>query len=82
MTLVCLILHWRSARNKSLSHTCMTTPCPTAGWPPMMWKGSGAHVPPSVQAARAPARGYSPTTLPTRLPRLAGRSPDFAIFLF
>ncbi|CAA7397856.1 unnamed protein product [Spirodela intermedia] len=30
---------------------CMTTLCPTTGWPPVTWKGSGAHVPPSVQAA-------------------------------
>ncbi|CAA7401509.1 unnamed protein product [Spirodela intermedia] len=42
---------------------------------------SGAHVPLSVQAARAPTRGYSPTELPTRLrARLAGGSPHFAIF--
>ncbi|CAA7405391.1 unnamed protein product [Spirodela intermedia] len=63
---------------KSLSHACTTTPWPTADWPPVTWKGSGAHVPPSVQAARAPARGYSPTALPTRLrARLAGGSPHF-----
>ncbi|CAA6674450.1 unnamed protein product [Spirodela intermedia] len=31
-----------------LFHMCTTTLCPTAGWPPVMWKGSGAHVPPSV----------------------------------
>ncbi|CAA6674296.1 unnamed protein product [Spirodela intermedia] len=42
------------------SLACTTTPCPTAGWPLVMWKGSGAHVPPSVQAARALTRGYSP----------------------
>ncbi|CAA6668631.1 unnamed protein product [Spirodela intermedia] len=24
---------------------CTTTPCPTAGWPPVTWKGSGVHVP-------------------------------------
>ncbi|CAA6653908.1 unnamed protein product [Spirodela intermedia] len=35
------------------SLACTTTPCPTAGWPPVTWKGSGAHVPLSVQAARA-----------------------------
>ncbi|CAA7393267.1 unnamed protein product [Spirodela intermedia] len=33
------------------SLACTTTPCPTAGWPPVTWKGSGAHVPLSVQAA-------------------------------
>ncbi|CAA7393092.1 unnamed protein product [Spirodela intermedia] len=38
------------------SLACTTTPCPIAGWPPVTWKGSGAHVPLSVQAARAPAR--------------------------
>ncbi|CAA6674608.1 unnamed protein product [Spirodela intermedia] len=32
------------------SLACTTTPCPTAGWPPVTWKGSGAHVPLSVQA--------------------------------
>ncbi|CAA7407038.1 unnamed protein product [Spirodela intermedia] len=36
---------------------------PSGSWPPVTWKGSGAHVPPSVQVARAPtrtpARGYS-----------------------
>ncbi|CAA6675805.1 unnamed protein product [Spirodela intermedia] len=50
-----------------LSLVCTTTPCPTAGWPPVTWKGSGAHVPLSVQAAQALTRGYSPTELPTRL---------------
>ncbi|CAA7401782.1 unnamed protein product [Spirodela intermedia] len=29
---------------------CTTTPCPTASWPPVTWKGGGAHVPLSVQA--------------------------------
>ncbi|CAA7393114.1 unnamed protein product [Spirodela intermedia] len=32
------------------SLACTTTPCPIAGWPPVTWKGSGAHVPLSVQA--------------------------------
>ncbi|CAA6674639.1 unnamed protein product [Spirodela intermedia] len=32
---------------------CTTTPCPTAGWPPVTWKGSGAHVPLSIQASRS-----------------------------
>ncbi|CAA7394461.1 unnamed protein product [Spirodela intermedia] len=68
-------------RVKVPSLACTTTPCPTAGWPPVTWEGSGTHVPLSVQAARAPARGYSPTELPTRLrARLAGGSPYFAIF--
>ncbi|CAA7394591.1 unnamed protein product [Spirodela intermedia] len=45
------------------------------------YRESGAHVPLSVQAARAPARGYSLTELPTRLrAQLAGGSPHFAIF--
>ncbi|CAA7411005.1 unnamed protein product [Spirodela intermedia] len=35
-------------RYKSLSRTCTTTPCSTVGWPPVMWKGGGAHVPLSV----------------------------------
>ncbi|CAA7404005.1 unnamed protein product [Spirodela intermedia] len=50
----------------SLSHTCTTTPCPTAGWPPVMWKGGGMHIPLLVQATRAPTHGYSSTALPTR----------------
>ncbi|CAA6665123.1 unnamed protein product [Spirodela intermedia] len=41
------------------SLACTTTPCPIADWPPVTWKGSGAHVPLSVQAAPAPARSYS-----------------------
>ncbi|CAA6675140.1 unnamed protein product [Spirodela intermedia] len=36
--------------SKVTSLACTTTPCPTAGWPPVTWKGSGAHVPLSVQA--------------------------------
>ncbi|CAA6672942.1 unnamed protein product [Spirodela intermedia] len=45
------------------------------------WRTRALSVP--SQAARAPARGYSPTALPTRLrARLAGGSPIFAIFLF
>ncbi|CAA6674032.1 unnamed protein product [Spirodela intermedia] len=35
------------------SLACTTTPCPTASWPPVTWKESGAHVPLLVQAARA-----------------------------
>ncbi|CAA6672009.1 unnamed protein product [Spirodela intermedia] len=31
-------------RLKVLSLACTTTPCPTAGWPLVTWKGSGAHV--------------------------------------
>ncbi|CAA6673970.1 unnamed protein product [Spirodela intermedia] len=49
------------------SLVCMTTPCPTAGWPPVTWKGSGAHVPLSVQAkplepllAATPRLGFRP----------------------
>ncbi|CAA6675660.1 unnamed protein product [Spirodela intermedia] len=65
-----------SSGSKSFSRACMTTPCPTTDWPPVTWKGSGAHMPLSVQAARAPTRSYSPTALLTRLrARLAGRSP-------
>ncbi|CAA7405558.1 unnamed protein product [Spirodela intermedia] len=30
--------------NKVPSLACTTTPCPTAGWPPVTWKGSGTHV--------------------------------------
>ncbi|CAA6675751.1 unnamed protein product [Spirodela intermedia] len=33
------------ANNESLSPTCTTTPCPTAGWLPVTWKGSDTHVP-------------------------------------
>ncbi|CAA6674536.1 unnamed protein product [Spirodela intermedia] len=36
--------------NKVPSLACTTTPCPTVGWPPVTWKGSGAHVPLLVQA--------------------------------
>ncbi|CAA6655314.1 unnamed protein product [Spirodela intermedia] len=32
-------------RDKVPSFACTTTPCPTASWPPVTWKGSGAHVP-------------------------------------
>ncbi|CAA7400574.1 unnamed protein product [Spirodela intermedia] len=64
--------------------TCMTTPCPTIGWPLVTWKGSGAYVPLFIspsQATRALTCGYSPTTLPTRLwAQLADESPHFAIF--
>ncbi|CAA7409169.1 unnamed protein product [Spirodela intermedia] len=53
--------------NQVPSLACTTTPCPTTGWPPVMWKGSGAHVHLLVQATRAPTCGYSPTALLTRL---------------
>ncbi|CAA6670020.1 unnamed protein product [Spirodela intermedia] len=36
--------------SKVSSLMCMTTPCSIADWPLVMWKGSGAHVPLSVQA--------------------------------
>ncbi|CAA6674371.1 unnamed protein product [Spirodela intermedia] len=48
------------------SRTCMTTPCPTAGWPPVTWKESGTHVSLSIQAALAHTHSYSPTELLTR----------------
>ncbi|CAA6674843.1 unnamed protein product [Spirodela intermedia] len=35
-------------RVKVPSLVCMTTPCPTISWPPMTWKGSGAHMPLSI----------------------------------
>ncbi|CAA6657112.1 unnamed protein product [Spirodela intermedia] len=56
------------------SLACTTTPCPTAGWPPVTWKGSGAHVPLSVQAKPLePCSRLLPTALLTRLrARLAG----------
>ncbi|CAA7405821.1 unnamed protein product [Spirodela intermedia] len=41
-----------SLSNDSFSPTCMTTPYPTINWPPVTWKGSGAHVPSSVLATR------------------------------
>ncbi|CAA6674566.1 unnamed protein product [Spirodela intermedia] len=53
--------------NDPLSPTCTTFPCPTANWPSVTWKRSGAHVSPSVLATRAPARGFSLTTLLTCL---------------
>ncbi|CAA6670019.1 unnamed protein product [Spirodela intermedia] len=37
-------------RDKVSSLVCTTTPCPTVGWPLVTWKGSGAHVPLSIQA--------------------------------
>ncbi|CAA7401779.1 unnamed protein product [Spirodela intermedia] len=40
---------WAISRSSLPSLTCTTTPCPTAGWPPVTWKGSGTHVPLSVQ---------------------------------
>ncbi|CAA6672543.1 unnamed protein product [Spirodela intermedia] len=45
-----LLDHRQKSRQPSPSLACTTTPCPTTGWPPVMWKGSGAHVPLSVQA--------------------------------
>ncbi|CAA7393081.1 unnamed protein product [Spirodela intermedia] len=51
-----IVFFLTTAFSKSFSRACMTTPCPTTGWPPVTWKGSGAHVPLSVQAARAPTR--------------------------
>ncbi|CAA7403994.1 unnamed protein product [Spirodela intermedia] len=36
------ILSIREDHCASFSHTCTTTPCPTTGWPPVTWKGSGA----------------------------------------
>ncbi|CAA7407446.1 unnamed protein product [Spirodela intermedia] len=65
----------RTSLCKAHSLVCMTTPCPTAGWPPVMWKGSGVRVPcrsPS-QAARAPARGLLPDCASDLLAGLAGR---------
>ncbi|CAA7400915.1 unnamed protein product [Spirodela intermedia] len=44
------------------SLVCTTTPCPIAGCPLVMWKGSGVRVPcwSQSRAARAPARGLLP----------------------
>ncbi|CAA7405824.1 unnamed protein product [Spirodela intermedia] len=39
-----------SFMSKVTTLACMTTLCPTIGWPQVTWKGSGAHVPLSVQA--------------------------------
>ncbi|CAA7409435.1 unnamed protein product [Spirodela intermedia] len=33
---------------ESLFRACTTTPCPTASWPLVTWKGGGAHMPLSV----------------------------------
>ncbi|CAA7409790.1 unnamed protein product [Spirodela intermedia] len=41
-------------RLQVLSLTCTTTPCPIANWPLVTWKGSGTHVPLSVQACSSP----------------------------
>ncbi|CAA7396099.1 unnamed protein product [Spirodela intermedia] len=53
------------------SLACMTTPCPIASWPPVTWKGSGVHVPLSVQAkplepllAATPRLCFRPTCRP------------------
>ncbi|CAA6669590.1 unnamed protein product [Spirodela intermedia] len=35
-------------RIKSSFSRVYNTPCPTTGWPPVTWKGSGAHVPLSI----------------------------------
>ncbi|CAA6673818.1 unnamed protein product [Spirodela intermedia] len=61
------VVTWQSGKIEVPYLACTTTPCPTIGWPSVTWKGSGAHVPLSVQAARAPTHGYSPTELPTCL---------------
>ncbi|CAA7389249.1 unnamed protein product [Spirodela intermedia] len=47
---------WRLVSRKVPSLACMTTPCPTVGWPPVTWKGSGAHVALSVQAGSSRER--------------------------
>ncbi|CAA7401070.1 unnamed protein product [Spirodela intermedia] len=51
----------------SLPRVCTTTPCPTVGWPPVMWQGSGAHMPLLILVTQAPTRGSSPTALLTCL---------------
>ncbi|CAB1184499.1 unnamed protein product [Spirodela intermedia] len=43
-----LSLIYTNFLSKIPSLTCTTTPCPTAGWPPVTWKGGDAHVPLSV----------------------------------
>ncbi|CAA6675427.1 unnamed protein product [Spirodela intermedia] len=51
----------------SLSLACTTTPCPTASWPPMTWKGSDVHVPSLVLSRSSPCSRLSLTTLLTHL---------------
>ncbi|CAA6674267.1 unnamed protein product [Spirodela intermedia] len=38
------------AGRRYFSLTCTTTPCLRPSWPLVMWKGSGAHMPPLVLA--------------------------------
>ncbi|CAA6659791.1 unnamed protein product [Spirodela intermedia] len=63
---------------------CMTTPCPIASWPPVTWKGSGAHVPLSVQVkSLEPCLWLLPDcTFDPVGAQLAGGSLYFAIFYF
>ncbi|CAA6674572.1 unnamed protein product [Spirodela intermedia] len=46
MTIPCPTADWPLVTN--FFSRCMTTPSPTTGWPPVIWKGSGIHVPLSV----------------------------------
>ncbi|CAA6673650.1 unnamed protein product [Spirodela intermedia] len=69
---------------------------PDNGWPPVTWKGSGDHVPLSVQAngvrvpcrsqsqaARAPARGLLPDYASDPLAGTAGRRvPSFLQYFY
>ncbi|CAA6674508.1 unnamed protein product [Spirodela intermedia] len=66
----------RSFYRESPFLVCTTTPCPTAGWPPVTWKGSGthvpllsngAHVPPSILSRLSPCLRLPPIALLTRL---------------
>ncbi|CAA6674101.1 unnamed protein product [Spirodela intermedia] len=63
--------------SKVPSLACTTTPCPTAGWPPMTWKGSGVHMPVGPTKPLEPLlAAYSSDCASDRLrARLAGRSP-------
>ncbi|CAA7409162.1 unnamed protein product [Spirodela intermedia] len=57
------------------SLACTTTPCPTAGWPPVTWKGSGTHVPLSVQAKPLePLLAATPDFQPDRRAKTKGPS--------
>ncbi|CAA6674321.1 unnamed protein product [Spirodela intermedia] len=66
----------------SLSRVCMTTPCPTAGWQLVTWKGSGAHVPLSVLDAQALLVALSDCTSDPLAVFLGRRVPPFYIFYF
>ncbi|CAA6674644.1 unnamed protein product [Spirodela intermedia] len=67
---------------ESLSRACMTTPCPTAGWPPVTWKGSGTHVPHRSSRSSPCSRLLLDCASDPLAVRLANGSPILLYFYF